>query len=95
MPRGATSAKGKKPRGPRRTYEPARGPSETYNIIIAPGFVRARYEAWAIKNNASVADHPELNPHYERERHEQLESKKIKYAILDDEAENTRRNRKL
>ena len=73
MPRRATAAKGKKPRGPRRTYEPALGPSETYNIVIAPGFARERYEAWAIENNASVADHPELNPHYERERREELE----------------------
>ena len=28
---------------------------------------------WAIENNASVADHPELNPYYERESCEELE----------------------
>ena len=84
MPRKATAAKGKKPRGPRRTYKPALGPWESFNIVVAPEFARARYEAWAIKNNTCISNHPELNPHYKKERREELERQRSHESQIND-----------
>ena len=41
--------------------------------MLVPGFARARYETWVLENNRLVHEHPELYPHYERDRREERE----------------------